>query len=111
MFHDTIYNATRSRVLIRVISNIRSMVVSVRSMSVRLDSAKQVWDEHSRLIDHLEHREKAAAVRLIKQHVSQTARQVLTFVRSRQADVPDASGDLQHAGGTRRRLPRRTGRG
>jgi DNA-binding GntR family transcriptional regulator len=110
MFHDTIYNATRSRVLIRVISNIRSMVVSVRSMSVRLDSVKQVWDEHSRLIDHLERREKAAAVRLIKQHVSQTARQVLAFVRSRQADVPDASCDLPHAGGTRRRAPRRSGR-
>ncbi len=110
MFHDTIYNATRSRVLIRVISNIRSMVVGVRSMSVRLDSVKQVWDEHSRLIDHLEHREKAAAVRLIKQHVSQTARQVLAFVRSRQADEPDASGDLQNAGGARRRASRRTGR-
>jgi len=111
MFHDTIYNATRSRVLIRVISNIRSMVVSVRSMSVRLDSSKQVWDEHSRLIDHLERREKAAAVRLIKQHVSKTAQQVLAFVRSRQSEEPAAAVDLQHAEGGRRRVPRRTGRG
>ena len=63
-------------------SNIRSLVESVRSMSIRLDSIRQVWEEHSHLIDHLEGREKAAAVRLIKQHVSQTAEQVLAFLRS-----------------------------
>jgi DNA-binding GntR family transcriptional regulator len=86
------------------------MVVGVRSMSVRLDSAKQVWDEHSRLIDHLERREKAFAVRLIKQHVSQTAKQVLAFVRSRQMEHPDAPAHPQRAGDARRRAPRRTGR-
>jgi DNA-binding GntR family transcriptional regulator len=97
-FHDTIYNATRSRVLIKVISNIRSMVVSVRSMSVRLDSVQQVWDEHSKLIEHLERREKVSAVRLIKHHVSKTAGQVLSFIRSTQrgndhevADAPQGS--------------------
>jgi len=85
MFHDTIYSATRSRVLIKVVSNIRSMVVNVRSMSVRLDSIREVWEEHSRLIDHLEAREKTAAVRLIRQHVSKTASQVLAHVRCRQS--------------------------
>ena len=59
MFHDAIYSATRSRVLIKVVSNIRSMVVNVLSMSVRLDSIREVWAEHSRLIDHLEARQKA----------------------------------------------------
>ena len=89
MFHDTIYNATRSRVLIKVISNIRAMVLSMRSMSIRLDSIREVWDEHSRLIDHLERKEKAAAVRLIKQHVSKTASQVLSYIRSKQSDNTD----------------------
>lgn len=85
MFHDTIYSATRSRVLIKVVSNLRSMVMNVRSMSVRLDSIREVWEEHSLLIGHLEAREKAAAVRLIRQHVSKTASQVLAHVRSRQS--------------------------
>jgi DNA-binding GntR family transcriptional regulator len=92
MFHDTIYNATRSRVLIKVISNIRAMVLSMRSMSIRLDSIREVWDEHSRLIDHLERKEKADAVRLIKQHVSKTAGQVLSFIRSKQSDNTDPVG-------------------
>jgi DNA-binding GntR family transcriptional regulator len=92
MFHDTIYSATRSRVLIKVVSNIRSMVVNVRSMSVRLDSIREVWEEHSRLIDHLEARQKVAAVRLIRQHVSKTANQVLAFVRSRQSAASGPPG-------------------
>ena len=89
MFHDTIYNATRSKFLIKVLSNIRAMVLSMRTMSIRLDSIREVWDEHSRLIDHLERKEKTAAVRLIKQHLSRTARQVLSFVRSKQSDNTD----------------------
>lgn len=91
MFHDTIYNATHSKFLIKVLSNIRAMVLSMRSMSIRLDSIREVWDEHSRLIDHLERKEKAAAVRLIKQHLSGTACQVLSYIRSKQADGPDLS--------------------
>jgi DNA-binding GntR family transcriptional regulator len=97
MFHDTIYNATRSRVLIKVISNLRGMVLSMRSMSIRLDSIREIWDEHSQLIDHLERKEKAAAVRLIKQHVSKTASQVLSFVRSKQSDNNDPAGTPQKA--------------
>jgi DNA-binding GntR family transcriptional regulator len=92
MFHDTIYNATRSRVLIKVISNIRAMVLSMRSMSIRLDSIREVWTEHSRLIDHLERKEKTAAVRLIKEHVSKTASQVLSFVRSKRSDNTNPAG-------------------
>jgi DNA-binding GntR family transcriptional regulator len=92
MFHDTIYNATRSKVLIKVISNIRAMVLSMRSMSLRLDSIREVWDEHSRLIDHLERKEKAAAVSLIKQHVSKTANQVLLFIQSKQSGTTDPAG-------------------
>jgi DNA-binding GntR family transcriptional regulator len=92
MFHDAIYNATRSRVLIKVISNIRAMVLSMRSMSIRLTSIREVWDEHSRLIGHLERREKAAAARLIKLHVTKTASHVLSFIRSQQSDSTDPAG-------------------
>jgi len=92
MFHDTIYSATRSRVLIKVISNIRAMVLSMRSMSIRLDSIREVWDEHSRLIGYLERKEKKAAIRLIKQHVSKTASQVLLFIRSKPSDNTDSAG-------------------
>jgi DNA-binding GntR family transcriptional regulator len=103
MFHDTIYNATRSRVLIKVISNIRSMVLSVRSVSVRLDSIREVWDEHSRLIEYLERREKTAAVRLMRHHVSKTAGQVLSFIRSKQLATADPAASGASPKATERR--------
>jgi GntR family transcriptional regulator, rspAB operon transcriptional repressor len=91
MFHDAIYTATRSKFLIKVLNNIRVMVMSVRSVSIRLESIRGVWQEHSQLIDHLERREKKAATRLIRQHVSRTASQVLSFIRSEpgEAQEPD----------------------
>jgi hypothetical protein len=61
-------------------------------MSVRLDSIREVWEEHSLLIDHLEARKKADAVRLIRQHVSKTANQVLAHVRSRQSAASEQPG-------------------
>ena len=108
MFHDTIYNATRSWVLIKVISNIRSMVMSVRSMSVRLDSIREVWDEHSRLIEYLERREKTAAVRLMKHHVSKTAGQVLSFIRSKQLETVDPASGASPKTTERRKTSRNT---
>ena len=90
MFHDSIYSATRSKFLIKVLNNIRAMVLSMRSVSIRLDSIREVWDEHSRLIDHLERKEKGAAVRLIKQHVFRTAGQVLSFIRAESGGTESA---------------------
>jgi DNA-binding GntR family transcriptional regulator len=84
MLHDTIYKASRSCFLINITSNIRLILVSVRSMSVRLDSINLVWDEHSQLIGHIEKGDKRAAVRLIKQHVYSTGEQVLPFIWSKQ---------------------------
>jgi GntR family transcriptional regulator, rspAB operon transcriptional repressor len=102
MFHDYIYSATRSKFLIKVLNNIRAMVMSMRSVSIRLDSIREVWDEHSRLIDHLERREKKAATRLIRQHVLRTANQVLSFVRSKKG------GGLEIEGPSRRRSRKRS---
>ena len=42
MFHDAIYAATRSKFLIKVLNNIRVMVMSVRSVSIRLESIRGV---------------------------------------------------------------------
>ncbi len=108
MFHDTIYNATRSKVLIKVLSNIRVIVLSMRSMSIRLDSIREVWDEHSGLIDHIERREKAAAVELIRQHLSRTATQVLSFVRSKHFDPDEETlPEIQKTMGGRKTVRRK----
>ncbi len=80
-FHDTIYSSTRSKFLIKVIVNIRAVVLSMRSLSIRLDSVRQVWDEHSELIDHLERRDKKKAIELINKHIENTAGQILSYIR------------------------------
>ena len=86
-FHDTIYNSTRSRFLIKLLINIRAVILSMRTISIRLDSVRQVWDEHSEIIRQLERRDKKRAVRLVNEHISKTAAQILAYVRSQSHDA------------------------
>ena len=81
-FHDVIYKSARSKFLIKVLVNIRAVVLSLRTISLRLDSLREIWDEHSEMIDHLENRDKEGAVRLLNQHISKTASQILSYIRS-----------------------------
>lgn len=77
-FHETIYAATDSKFLIKLISDIRGIVLGLRSVSIQAEQAcNRAWEEHSLLIDHLEKREKDKAVRLIKEHIANAVRDVL----------------------------------
>lgn len=90
-FHDTIYNATQSRFLIRLLVNIRAVILSMRQISIRLDSVRQVWDEHNRIIEQLEQRDKEAAIQLTNEHIAKTATQILSYIRDRDPASPDDS--------------------
>jgi DNA-binding GntR family transcriptional regulator len=80
-FHETIYEATGSKFLIKVISNLRAIVMGIRTRSIQADQAwLQVWDEHSRLIEHLERGEKDRAIQLIREHVANAADQALSVI-------------------------------
>lgn len=82
LFHETIYQATGSKFLMKVISNLRAIVMGMRARSIQADRTWfQVWDEHSRLIEDLEHGEKESAVRLIKEHVANAAAQALSVIQ------------------------------
>jgi len=87
-FHDIIYASTRSKYLVKVLVNIRAVILSLRSISIRLDSIREVWDEHSAIIDQLERRDVEHAVRLISEHIGRSAGQVLSFVRSQPPHHP-----------------------
>jgi DNA-binding GntR family transcriptional regulator len=41
----------------------------------------QTWEEHSRLVDLLEQRNKQEAMRLIKKHIARSATQVIAMLR------------------------------
>lgn len=88
LFHETIYEATESEFLIKVISNLRAIVMSMRARSIQADQAwGEVWDEHSRLIEHLERGEKESAVLLIKEHVTNAASQAFEVARAQAGDA------------------------
>ena len=88
IFHETIYQATGSQFLIKVINNLRAIVMSMRAKSIQADQAwQEVWDEHSRLIEYLEHGEKESAIQLIKKHVANAASQAVEVVRTEAGDT------------------------
>lgn len=69
-FHDIIYQATGSKYLIRVVNNLREIVLSLRSLSIQADNAiDQTWQEHSLLIEYLSQKNKEAASSLITTHI------------------------------------------
>jgi len=100
-FHETIYEATGSKFLIKVISNLRAIVMGIRTRSIQADQAwLQVWDEHTRLIEHLERGETESAIQLIKAHVANAADQALSVIQMHADDVVDPElGPESHAAG------------
>ena len=91
-FHETIYEATGSKYLMKMISHLRGIVVGMRSMSIQADWAwTQTWEEHDRLIDHLERGEKEAAMKLIKDHVANAASHVRSVVKTKKGPSTDTT--------------------
>lgn len=90
LFHDSIYESTRSQFLIRILNNLRGIVHGMRVVSIQAErSSVQAWTEHCALIEHLEHGRKDAAIELIKQHVANAAKQVIS-VMEKQASTETA---------------------
>ena len=88
LFHESIYTATGSNYLVNLFANIRGIMMGMRSISLRAEKeAIQTWEEHSRLIDLLEQRNKPEAVRLIKNHIARSASQVIAVMRKESGKV------------------------
>lgn len=85
-FHETIYEATGNPFLIKVIQNMRQLVLRMRATGLRDDSTwRQTWAEHNLLLQHLRARNKEAAVRCICEHVQNAASYVTSTERIREA--------------------------
>ncbi|MCX5820470.1 MAG: GntR family transcriptional regulator [Deltaproteobacteria bacterium] len=79
LFHETIYQSTNSRYLMDLISNLRNTVLRLRALGVRKDGSwRQAWDEHSRLIDCLDRKDKKAAGKLMRRHIANAMSNVLS---------------------------------
>lgn len=72
--HDLIYRATGNAYLIRLIADLKDLVLRMRALSVRKDSSwLQTWREHGQLVDCLERRDKKEAIRIMKAHIANAA--------------------------------------
>lgn len=77
-FHDIIYFSTDNPFLIQIITNLKSIVVHMRSLGVREYSAWQkAWEEHDMLILYLEAGDTEKAADLIKKHVENAKSDVI----------------------------------
>ena len=68
--------------LIKVVQQIRQMVLLLRATGLRDESAwDTIWSEHSQITKSLRHGDKASAVRCIRQHIKNAARYTTSVAR------------------------------
>lgn len=108
-FHDTIYRAAGNYFLLGIINNLRNIVRRMRYLGLRADSTwDQVWDEHSRLIECLELKNRESAVGLIREHLANAASYVEAELRSRgirvPGEIPDPPVKIHQNGTGRQRV-------
>jgi DNA-binding GntR family transcriptional regulator len=77
-FHDTIYHTTGNPHLVRIINELKSIVLRMRSLGLReSETWVEVWQEHGQLLEYLKVKDKSAAVALIRIHVTHAATHVI----------------------------------
>ena len=90
-FHDTVYQAADSRYLLKLINDLRHMVLRLRAVGLREDRGwRDAWEEHDRLIRHLERRDPEKASALMRAHIEQAACHAA-------ASAPQGLGKVQEA--------------
>jgi DNA-binding GntR family transcriptional regulator len=93
-FHDTIYEATGNLYLIKIILQLRNLVLRMRAIGLREDSTWiQVWKEHDQLLNSLKRRDKEAATRCIRQHIANAASYVTAVVRTAESTTTPSRMD------------------
>ncbi len=93
-FHDTIYEATGNLYLIKIILQLRNLVLRMRAIGLREDSTWiQVWEEHDQLLNSLKRRDKEAASRCIRQHIANAASYVTAVVRTAESTTTPSRMD------------------
>jgi DNA-binding GntR family transcriptional regulator len=74
-FHDTVYQATNSQYLLKLINNLRFMVLRLRAAGLREESGwRKAWEDHEQLIEYLEQRDPEKAAALMRVHIEKAER-------------------------------------
>jgi DNA-binding GntR family transcriptional regulator len=81
-FHDTIYEATENPYLIKIILQLRNLVVRMRAIGLRKESKwKEIWDEHDQLLGSLKKKDKETASRCIRRHIENAFSYITSVVQ------------------------------
>jgi len=75
-FHETIYRATGSDHLLKLVGQLNSLVRRFRFLSMRKTRIR-AWDQHERIIKCLEDKDKAMLGGLMKAHIEEAASDTL----------------------------------
>jgi DNA-binding GntR family transcriptional regulator len=75
-FHETIYRATGSESLLRLIGQLNSLVRRFRFLSMR-KTRVQAWDQHEQIIRYLEDKNRTVLGELMKVHIEHAASDTL----------------------------------
>ena len=69
-FHDAVYQAANSQYLLKLINNLRFMVLRIRAAGLREESGwRKAWEDHEQLIEYLEQRDPEKATALMRVHI------------------------------------------
>jgi DNA-binding GntR family transcriptional regulator len=81
LFHDTICQAARSEYLVKMIKNVRMMILRFRTLSIQDEKARlQAWREHRQMIVLLESGDKGKMSRLARKHVLGAGKAALKYI-------------------------------
>jgi DNA-binding GntR family transcriptional regulator len=83
LFHETIYRAAGSEHLLKLISQLKSLVRRFRFLSMR-KTRTRAWDQHELIIKYLEDRDKPKLGELMKLHIDSAASDTLKALENDQ---------------------------
>jgi DNA-binding GntR family transcriptional regulator len=83
LFHETIYRAAGSEHLLKLISQLNSLVRRFRFLSMR-KTRTRAWDQHELIIKYLEDRDKPRLGELMKLHIESAASDTLKALENDQ---------------------------
>lgn len=75
-FHETIYRATGSEHLLKLVGQLNSLVRRFRFLSMRKTRIR-AWDQHELIIKYLEDKDRAMLGELMKAHIEEAASDTL----------------------------------
>jgi DNA-binding GntR family transcriptional regulator len=81
LFHETICRAAGSEHLLRVLSQVKDLVMRFRFLSLRKTRIR-AWDEHELMIKYLEDKDKSRLKELMKAHVELATSDALKSLES-----------------------------